>query len=467
MFSLERIFDDLTDTVTEGVNRLLDREIRIGVTGFSRGGKTAFLTSLVNAVCNFDRQDSAARLPRFAEYEREGIFYGGVVANHDLSVPAFPYQECYDALVGVSPHWPVPTEGLSEIRLEVKFADRRLLVPGAHRSLYIDLWDYPGEWLLDLMLLDLSYEQFSALMRTQVQKLLKLIPAGETLLALGAALKPDKSPHPRELRQAVESYVSWLRECKARGLTMVVPGRFVLPGNLQGAPLLEFVPWLGQKVSRAPQGSLYQTLQQRYEAYRREVVERFYRECFSALDRQVVLIDCFQALRGGEEVFHNVNETLQALLKNFSYGDNNLLTRIFSPRIDKVIFAATKADQVTFAEQPHLLSLLQSLVSPAARQVAAAGIKCEYLVLAAIAATRCFELEYQGRLTQVLSTGREGEKWYNPGEFPAQWSLEAMEHFQRFFLHKELPPPPLGDGDPIPAQNLDIMLSYMLRDKLA
>lgn len=462
----DNLFENLTDSVTEGVNRIFDKEIRIGVTGLSRGGKTAFITSLVNNILNFGNDGVGDRLARFNEYESSGIYYGAIAPNHDLSVPVFQYQECYDALVSENPHWPIPTDNISEIRLEIKFKENRFLMPGKSRSLFLDIWDYPGEWLIDLMLLERSYEDFSSLMRDQVHKLSGLIELSGSLLEYGAALKPGDPVDARQLKKAVELYNAWLLQCKQQGLSLIIPGRFVLPGSLAGAPIIEFIPWLWAKPDSCPKDSLYNVMRQRYESYRRDIVEKFYRELFSKLDRQVILIDCFQALQGGREAFANVNDTFGALLKNFNYGDNNILNRIFSPKIDKVIFAATKADRITYDEEKNLLSLLKSMVTSASREVRGAGSNCQYMVLSSIASTQCLQIDYHGRNTQVLTTGRSGDRYFYPGSIPPVWSQEAMEEFQQHFIKRELPPPVMKDGDLIPNLNMDVMLSYLLKDKL-
>ena len=464
--TVDRLFDELSDSINEGVNRLFDKEIKIGVTGFSRGGKTAFITSLVNTILNFGNEGSSEKLPRFSEYEKSGIYYGGIAPNHDLSVPAFPYHEYYDGLVNPEPLWPVATDNISEIRLEIRFKENRLLMPGEHRSLYLDIWDYPGEWLIDLVLLDLSYEDFSNMMLSQVRKLSSIIPKSNTLLALKDRLDPCKAPDPRLLKESVEHYVQWLLECKRAGMSLIVPSRQVLPGNLLGAPIIEFMPWLWEAPSSYSKDSLYGVMKKRYDSYKKEIVENFYETMFSKLDRQVILIDCFAALKGGREAFVNVNDTFETLLKNFSYGENNLLQRIFSPKIDKVIFAATKADQVTYDEEKHLLSLLRSMVTSASHEIRGQSSNCQYMVLSSIAATKCLEVNYQGRNTQVLSTGREGDNYFYPGSVPSQWSEQSMADFQKHFIMRQLPPPLMNPGDPIPNINMDVMLSYLLKDKL-
>lgn len=57
----------LRSELSELVNRSVDRHVRIAVTGLSRSGKTAFITSLVNQLLHVH---SGARLPYFPPQER-------------------------------------------------------------------------------------------------------------------------------------------------------------------------------------------------------------------------------------------------------------------------------------------------------------------------------------------------------------------------------------------------------------
>ena len=54
--------------------------------------------------------------------------------------------------------WPNSTVDISELRLVIDYQRQN----GADRTLTLDIVDYPGEWLLDLPLLNKSYEQWSA-----------------------------------------------------------------------------------------------------------------------------------------------------------------------------------------------------------------------------------------------------------------------------------------------------------------
>ncbi|MBQ8707564.1 MAG: YcjX family protein [Succinivibrionaceae bacterium] len=455
----------LQSAADQGRNLLLDRELRIGITGLSRGGKTALITSLVNTVCSFGDEDAASRLSRFPSFEKAGICYGGLAPARDLSVAAFPYRNAMDSLTSEPPAWPEPTDGVSEIRLEIRYRDDRWLRKGQMRSLYLDIWDYPGEWLLDLMLLDLSYEEFSAAIAAQATKVRQVADASIWQSAV-SELDPLSPPDERALAAAVEAYTAWLRACKEAGLAMVVPGRFVLPGNLAGALLLQFVPWTGVPVSDHDAGSLYACLKTRYNAYREQVVRKFYRECFSKIDRQIVIIDCLQALMGGKETFMDINDTFQVLLENFNYGASSWWNRLFSPKIDKVVFAASKCDRITYDEHHHLLSLLKSMVSLAVGQARADGAHCEYLVLSAIRAANCVTAEIRGQKHQVLVSADPSVKPFYPGSVPEIWTRENMDFFQKYFRFVKLPPPALSPGQPIPELNLDVLLEYLIGDKL-
>ena len=53
---------------------------------------------------------------------------------------------------------------------------------------------------------------------------------------------------------------------------------------------------------------------------------------------------------------------LNQLFNNFHYGSRNFLHRLFSPRIDRLMFVATKADHITRDQIPNLVSLMRQIV---------------------------------------------------------------------------------------------------------
>ncbi len=459
-----KIISDLGQTLNQDLNLLLDRELRIGITGLSRGGKSTLITSLIHLISSFGQPGIATQIPRFKAYLDQGITYGGIARQHDLQVATFPYQDAIRELKAPEPSWPQPTSGISEIRLELRYQNHDLLALSKLKTLYLDIWDYPGEWLMDLMLLDLSYEEFSTCLKQRALKL-EGFCSSETWRTLGCRLNPHTPLEPALLHEVVLSYTDWLNACKKQGLSLVVPGRFVLPGDLKGAPILEFIPWVWDLDGHPDSHSLYATLRERYEAYREKVVKKFYHDCFSRLDRQVILIDCLKALKGGQESFMDINDTFDVLLQNFSYGSSNLLKRLFAPTIDKVIFAATKADLITIDQHENLLRLLQSMVTQASRRVRADGSNCEFMILSAIRASNCVYAQHEGQQVQVLTTTYPDDPPFFPGSLPDKWSYAGMEFFQKYFKLKELRAPRLEYGEGIPHLNMDILLNYLLEDK--
>lgn len=459
--------DKAQNTFSAGMNLINDREIRIGVTGLSRGGKTALITSLVNHVLAFGGPDIKDLLPRFTGYSTGGITSGKIARPRDFAVAEFPYYKAMDALTSEPAEWPEATDGISEIRLEIECTKNRWYSIGSSYMLSLDIWDYPGEWLMDMILLDMSYEEFSELSRQRILKVGAVCPADKWVKA-GSSLKPLEKINETELRKVIELYTAWLRMQKEQGFAMIVPGRFVLPGKLAGALLLEFLPWIWESVdaSDVRQGSLYYCLKERYDRYRKDVVEKFYRECFSHIDRQIILVDCLKALMGGKETYIDINDSFSALLKHFSYGRSGILDRIFSPKIDRVVFCATKADSVTQDEQKNLLSLLSSMVRQAASGVRSDGSRTEYMTLSSIRAANCQIYTKGGFSSQVLVSPYDGEKPYYPGSVPSGWSRENMEFFQKNFMFSKMRPPVIEPGGIIPDINMDLLFQYILEDRL-
>ena len=131
------------------VNRGVDRHLRLAVTGLSRSGKTAFITALVNQLLNIH---TGARLPLLSAAREERLLGVKRVPQRDFGIPRFTYDEGLAQLYGQPPMWPTPTRGVSEIRLALRYRSNDSLLRHFKdtSTLYLEIVDYPGEWLLDL-----------------------------------------------------------------------------------------------------------------------------------------------------------------------------------------------------------------------------------------------------------------------------------------------------------------------------
>lgn len=379
--------------------------LRLGVTGLSRAGKTIFITSLVHNLL------TGGRLPGFAALT-EGRFIGARLAEHpDAGVPRFAYEQHLAALTGKEPHWPESTRKISQLRLTLKFQSKRW-VSGMFGPtvLNLDIVDYPGEWLLDLPLLSLSFAEWSeqALRRAE-------LPHSKTESAafLNELQQTDSSKEATDVdaeRLAV-AFTDYLRRSRedGRALSTLPPGRFLLPGDLEGSPALTFAP-LPPPTGPVRSSSLYAMLERRYEAYKAIVVRPFFRDHFARLDRQVVLVDTLRALNAGPAAVADLETALTDILACFRQGDNNPIIRLVARRIDRILFAATKADHIHSSSHDRLEAVMNRLVADAARKARFAGAETRSMAIAAIRATRESVIEEAGERHEVIvGTPQKGE----------------------------------------------------------
>jgi predicted YcjX-like family ATPase len=207
----------------------------------------------------------------------------------------------------------------------------------------------------------------------------------------------------------------------------------------------------------------------RFEAYREDVVRRFYEEHFSRFDRQIVLIDLLSSLNAGPGHFADTRLALEVILRSFRYGETGFLGRLFSPRIDKVLFAATKADHVAHNQHANLKQLLELLVTPAARSARLSGIQIEVLALSALRSTDVVRTEHHG---QALSCVRghlrdeDRETVLFPGEIPPALP-EPEDWTSGRFRFRDFAPRRLVPGAKGQHIRLDQALEYLIGDKLA
>lgn len=454
----------------------IDRHIKLAVTGVSGSGKTAFITSLVNNLLNADSK----QLP-FFDVASEGRFLGAkIIRQEKLDVPSFPYDDAMASLSRVPPKWPSPTKGLSEVNLELRFQTEHPIYKriSSKNSLHLQIVDYPGEWLIDLPMLELDYFQWSKAMAQLFNSEPRKTVSDDFRHKLTSANFHERYEEGL-LTLLSEEYTEILNRCKnERGLHLIQPGRFIQPGELENAPVLRFFPILDETTlhnvkkayddgtNASDEASLVQELNRRYEAYKEKVVKRFYKEEFKHFNRQVVLVDGLGALEKGQENFLDLNNALEEVLKNFQYGSNNIFKRILSPDIDKVLFAATKADHVTPEQHHNLLNLLESMTDSSKKQVKFEGVENKAMVLSAISATQYATAKHNGDVIPCVKGKHkhtQNDVTLFPGEVPtntpheSQW--QAGFHFYQF-------EPVRHDKASLPHIRLDHAIQYLLGDKM-
>lgn len=472
--------------------------IRLGVTGLSRAGKTIFITALVEHLTKAASPALRARrrmLPVLRVFAEGRLIGGALEPQPDDAVPRFAYEDHIAALSGPidhpeARHWPQSTRRISELRLRVDFDQRAGLNPG-RQSLTIDVVDYPGEWLLDLPLLGKSFAQWSRETFITSASAARA-PLAAKWRALAASIDPRAKANEEQARRAAEAFTRYLRACRGEEyhFSSLPPGRFLMPGDLEGSPALTFAPLALEDGVIYPPESFASMMDRRYEAYKTHIVKPFFRDHFSRLDRQIVLVDALAALNAGPAAMRDLETALTDVLAAFRAGRGNLLSTLFRPKIDKILFAATKADHLHHTSHDRLEAILRHLTKRAIARVEAVGAEVDVIALAAIRATR--EAKVGGgdepALEAIVGTPLDGERIGEeifdglteaaiyPGELPSDpeavfretTPIKPHEADYRFIRFRPPRPVWLPDGTllPPPHIRLDRALQFLLGDRL-
>jgi predicted YcjX-like family ATPase len=357
---------------------LINPTIRLGVTGLSHSGKTVFITALVHGLMQ------GGRFPVLEPLATGRIARTRLSPQPDDAVPRFDYEGNVRALIEER-RWPQSTDHISELRLIIDYQSRR----GVARTLTIDIVDYPGEWLLDLPLLGMTYQQWSAeslALSAHGPRAQIAAPWRDYL----ATLDPLGPQDEQAALRAAALFTRYLKACRDErfAMSLLPPGRFLMPGDLAGSPALTFSPLHGPPDAAPPAGSLAAMMRRRYEAYKDVVVRPFFEGHFARLDRQIILVDALAAFNAGPDAVRDLEGALAAVLECFRMGKRTWTSALFRPRVDRILFAATKADHLHHTSHERLEAILGRMVERAAGRASAAGAPIDVVALSAVRATR-------------------------------------------------------------------------------
>jgi len=477
---------DLADAALEAVQSasaalsdLATPILRLGVTGLARSGKTVFITSLVRSLI------AGGRLPFFAAMAEGRITRAYLEPQPDDTLPRFAYEDHLADLAREPPQWPQSTRRLSQLRLTIEYTSaltlRRALGPG---RLHIDIVDYPGEWLSDLPLLDQSFADWSRHALVEASAPRRATAAAEWL-PFHAGLAATTPADEQLARVGAELFTRYLRAAHGdQPLFAPGPGRFRLPGDLAGSPLLTFFPLAPGREGGYGRASLGTMLARRFESYKSYVVKPFFRDHFARLDRQIVLIDALSAVSAGGQALADLKATLQAILACFRPGSNTWLSRLFALRTDRVLFAATKADHLHHANHDRLEAIVRALIDAALTRATTAGAEVKVTALAALRATREAEARRgRERLPCIVGVPLPGERLAGkvfdgrteaaifPGDLPSDARdliSPALENlgFVAFRPPRVRLDGPQGEGALLPHVRLDRAIEFLLGDWL-
>lgn len=462
------------------VERAVNEErIHLAVTGLSRAGKTVFITSLVeNLLALAGGRDTLPALR--ARLEQGGIDPHGLGRLRSVrllpagsgALPRFDHEGHVAALAGREAGWPARTEDLAALSLEIVL-DRASPVARAlgPRRIRLDILDYPGEWLLDLPLIGMSFASWSESVLARLRTPARAGLAGEFLRFLDV-FDPGAPADEALIRRGHALYRAALEALRGRmGLRYLQPGRFLNPGPRGEVPLLWFFPVPLRAAPRPGSGGALLTA--RFEAYREDMRTGFFEGPFRAFDRQILLVDVLGALHAGRAAFEDTADAIADLCRGlrgapgwFGWG---------SAPIARVAVVATKADHVPALRREALRHLLRALVErgldgrPGGNSD---GVSLH--VAAAIHATRDDKARLDGPLggrdVEVVlgvPVGEDRARPYFVGDVPAGWPPEGFWGGEYFELPVFRPPRiAAANGAGVPHIGLDGILVALLGDRL-
>jgi hypothetical protein len=495
LFEVQSAAQSLAETLS-------GRSLRLGVTGLSGAGKTIFVTALVHHLTSLAGRGRPPKnpLPVFRVHAEGRLIRGFLEPQPDDAVPRFAYEAHIATLLGQGGRvedrsWPQSTKQVSELRLTLEF-ERAVGMRKGPATLAIDIIDYPGEWLLDLPLLEKSFAQWSKETFDAAQAPGRAALAAAWRDSVGA-IDPASPADEAQVQAAATLFKAYLAACRGEPISAsaLPPGRFLMPGDLEGSPLLTFCPLPVAEGSAVAPETFAGMMERRYEAYKQYVVKPFFRDHFARLDRQIVLVDALAALNAGPAALRDLETALCEVLRAFRAGRNTLVSALLWPRIDKILFAATKADHLNHVSHDRLEAILRHLTARAIVRAEGLGAAVDVIALAAVRATKEAKVAAKtgfgatSELPAVVGIPMQGERIGQeifdgvaeaaifPGELPSDPDaifsgagnlFAAQEADYRFLRFR----PPIVGRDatgqllPLPHIRLDRALQFLLGDRL-
>ncbi len=464
------VFRSVESAGARARGRLLEPVIRLGVTGLSQSGKTVFITSLVANLLN------RGRMPQFLAAASGSVRSAYLQPQPDDTVPRFEYETHMAALCAKAPVWPQSTREISQLRVTMRVRPAGLLAGIRRvRTVHLDIVDYPGEWLLDLPLMDQSYREWSAASLASARSDARA-PLAQTWLGALKSCRADARFDETCAQELAAEFTKYLHAARGAGFSGCAPGRFLLPGALEGSPALTFAPL--DQPTHAGRGTLWREMERRYNAYKSQIVKPFFRDHFAHIDRQIVLVDALGAIHAGPRAVADLGCSVEDILRAFRPGRKAWLSRVFGRRLDRVLFAATKADHLHHKQHSALTAFMEALVEKARGRAEFAGAGTAALSIAAVRATVEETRDFKGRTLdcvrgRLLKNGRTAA--FYPGALPSDPSLLLdparkgaerwlEEDYQVMNFSPARPEPRPGFGPP--HIRLDKAVEFLIGDRL-
>ncbi len=422
---------------------------KIAITGLSRSGKTIFITSLI---------DQLLLQKKISPVTSRKQPFNVTIKTPSASIKRFDYYSL-KKIIKEYHQWPAGTDDITSTILEFETKSRYSFLNNS--KFRIELIDYPGEWILDIAMMDLSYEQWSEKTINWMQNIDEQIVQDYLNSIQELSDNSQGEGLENRIHQQYSDMLSYLKKNHYSNLT---PGRFLMPSDLAHDPILCFAP-INQSSS-----PLHQIFKERYEYYLEHIVKNLQLEHFRGFDRQIVLIDIIEALQNGYDCYLDMEDGLRTMMSLYDHRKKNFLSQWFSTSIRKVIFVATKADLITASQHNNYHALLNEMVENIRKKMDVDHIKTDTYIVSSVKCTETVLREHEGKTLSCIQgiSAKENKKVVlYPGEmpysFPSPQEWDAKAYNYEVFLPSNIS---YNDNIPFDHINMDKVVDSIIGELL-
>ena len=351
-------------------------ERRIAVTGFSRSGKTVFITSLIDQLLNHDTV-------RFFLGDGVSVVKPTLIAPRS-KWPQFDFAENRRNLSAREPKWPEKTRKITSATVDFEFSHWRLA------RARLTVFDIPGERFADCSMYRNDFREWSNKQIQWLGGLQNRPPAVDSFLTLinrRTDREPDETAVLSAYKEALASlYVDYHKHLSPSVFVLNTEGEHIWDEDKGCRDLLkrcdfpavasrrktglddgEFAPLSISILDR--KWEIERRFKANYARYRRQIVEDVF-ATLARCDSLAVLIDVAHILQGGESVCDDADKFLRDILKALGPGKqwHHLLRSLLPTRtlrgspITEIAFIGTQIDRFHDQDHPQVRRLLDRLV---------------------------------------------------------------------------------------------------------
>ncbi len=428
---------------------LKTKTVKIAISGFSRSGKSVFITSFIDQLINNKNLFLHVKNPKSFKVK---------INPPSLFMNRFDYYH-YEKKIKYEYEWCEGTDNISSVLL--KFNTKGLIPFISDDEFYVNIIDYPGEWLLDLILLKKSYASWSQ----ECINWLKNIDderAKEYLLKVENLSTKDTSDNLETFLHV--KYVKLVKYLKDKHYSFITPGRFLVPGDMKDDPILLFAP-IPKSNSK-----LHKVFEKRYNRYVKDVVRKIHLDYFKDFDRQIVLIDVIEALQNGYDCYSDMKFALKSMFDVYHHSQGNFITRILNPSIEKVAFVATKADLVPKSFHENFKLLLKEISEDLKIKLEELDVQTFFHVVASVKCTKSVVRDKNGaKLECLIGLDKQSGKMVEvySGRLPSRFGKKDAWGGSEIMFEEFLPPKKdYKEGESFSHINMERLIWDMIGDML-